>query len=236
MADGQEALLREQVAHYGAHAGDYLTDLRAAPKVAQLEEALVAFRPSGEVLELACGPATWTSVLLRTASTVTAVDAAPEMLKIAQRRVKDSRVRFVQADLFDFWPVHTYDTVFFGFWLSHVPIERFEGFWRMVRDCLVVGGRVFFVDDANRTPEELIEGESSSTIVRRTRSGDQHRIIKVPHTAESLEERLDALGWNIKVTAAGGGLYWGSGPVRSPGVRQRPASGRADPPFSITCR
>ncbi len=211
MADGQEALVREQVAYYRAHASDYLTGFRAAPKVAELEEALVAFRPSGDVLELACGPATWTPVLLRAASTVTAVDAAPAMLKIARTRVQDSRVRFVQADLFNFCPVRSYDTVFFGFWLSHVPMERFDGFWQMVRECLVAGGRVFFVDDANRTPEELIEGESSSTIVRRTRSGDQHRIIKVPHTADSLQERLEALGWNIKVTAAGGGLYWGSG-------------------------
>lgn len=145
------------------------------------------------------------------ASTVTAVDAAPEMLKIAQTRIKDSSVRFVRADLFEFRPVRSYDTVFFGFWLSHVPMDRFEGFWQMVRECLVPGGRVFFVDDANRTPEELIEGESSSTVVRSTRSGDQHRIIKVPHTAESLQERLDALGWNIKVTSAGSGLYWGSG-------------------------
>jgi SAM-dependent methyltransferase len=210
----QEELLREQVTHYRAHASDYLADLLAAPKLAELEEALVAFGASGDVLELACGPGTWTPVLLRTASTVTAVDAAPEMLKIAQTRVKDSRVRFLREDLFDFRPTCTYDAVFFGFWLSHVPMERFEGFWQMVRECLRPGGRVFFVDDANRTPDELIEGETSSTILRRTRSGEQHRIVKVPHCADSLEDRLRDLGWNVMVSSAGGGLYWGSGGLK----------------------
>jgi demethylmenaquinone methyltransferase/2-methoxy-6-polyprenyl-1,4-benzoquinol methylase len=131
---------------------------------------------------------------LRSASTITAVDAAPEMLAIARERVPDEQVQFVQADLFAWRPPRTYDTVFFGFWLSHVPRERFDGFWRMIAHCLVPGGRVFFMDDRIRTPGELVEGESSSTIVRRTVAGEQHRIVKVPHVA-----------------SIAGGLYWGSG-------------------------
>jgi hypothetical protein len=51
-----------------------------------------------------------------------------------------------------------------GFWLSHVPLERFGAFWSLVDECLAPGGRVFFVDDAHRTPDELIEGAASSTI------------------------------------------------------------------------
>ncbi len=209
--DEQEGLLAEQVAHYRAHAIDYLDGVRAVPYVSELEAALVAFRPSGDVLELACGPATWTPTLLHSASTVTAVDAAPEMLEIAKSRVDDDTVQFIHGDLFAWRPSRTYDTVFFGFWLSHVPMHRFDGFWQMVGDCLVPGGRVFFMDDANRTPGELVEGASSSTIVRTTRAGEQHRIVKVPHSVGALQERLDALGWDITVVAAAGGLYWGSG-------------------------
>jgi ubiquinone/menaquinone biosynthesis C-methylase UbiE len=39
--------------------------------------------------------------LPRHADTVTALDGSPEMLAIASSRVRDERVRFVQADLFD---------------------------------------------------------------------------------------------------------------------------------------
>ena len=42
-----------------------------------------------------------------------------------------------------------------------MPLERFGSFWTLVANCLKPGGRVFFVDDAFRTPDELVEGESS---------------------------------------------------------------------------
>lgn len=60
---------------------------RGMPWIAALDD----FGPSGQVLELACGPGTWTSQLLSHADTVTAVDAAPEMLQIAAAKVRDNR-------------------------------------------------------------------------------------------------------------------------------------------------
>ena len=145
-----------------------------------MTEALEAFRPTGSVLELACGPGVWTRQLLRHAAEVTAVDASPEMLAIAVARVGDERVRFVQADLFAWVPDRRYNVVFIGFWLSHVPLERFESFWSMVADCLKEDGRVFFADDGYRTPDELVEGPSSSTIRRRLDDGTSYRMVKVP--------------------------------------------------------
>ena len=53
--------------------------------------------------------------------------------------------------------------MFFAFWLSHVPLERFESFWSLIDRCFEPEGRVFLVDDAHRTPEELIEGPESSS-------------------------------------------------------------------------
>src|SRR5215211_8082223 len=41
----------------------------------------------------------------------------------------------------------------------------------MVAECLAPRGRIFFADDAYRTPDELIEGESSTTIRRRLEDG-----------------------------------------------------------------
>lgn len=163
------------------------------------------------MLELACGPGTWTELLLGHATTLTAVDAAPEMLARAKARVGDGRVRFVQSDLFSWRPDRRYDVVFFGFWLSHVPRDRFEAFWSLVDDCLEPAGRVFFVDDAFRTPEELIEGEASSTIRRRVSNGMSYRAVKVPYRPANLEEQLASLGWRFSVTQTSGPFFWGAG-------------------------
>ncbi len=183
-----DALLAEQVAYYRALAPEYSeTAIRDLPtgELARSRDAVLAalgeFHPSGQVLELACGPGTWTAHLLSRAESVTAVDAAPEMLQIAAAKVRDGRVRFVQGDLFSWQPDRRYDIVFFGFWLSHVPLERFEGFWRLVDRCLKHDGRVAFVDDAYRTAEELIEGEHSEIIRRHLIDGTPFRAVKVPH-------------------------------------------------------
>ena len=68
-----------------------------------------------------------------------------------------------------------------------------------------------FVDDAFRTPDELIEGERSSTIRRRLTDGSAFRAVKVPHTAESLERRIQALGWRVQVRHLAGPFFWGEG-------------------------
>ena len=208
---GQDALLSEQIAYYRARAADYLAEARLVDGFDELAKALRTFGPSGDVLELACGPGTWTPLLLATATSVTSVDAAPEMLDQARERVDDHRVEFIQADLFTWWPSRLYDTVFFGFWLSHVPPERFDEFWRLVRAALRPGGRVFFVDDALRTPDELRDGPSSSTVTRRTGDGSEHRLVKVPYSADELQHRLASLGWSIEVHEVAYGLYWGGG-------------------------
>ena len=124
-------------------------------------------------------------------------------------RVGEERARF--TDLFTWTPDRRYDVVFFGFWLSHVPLERFESFWSLIANCLNPAGRVFFVDDAYRTPDELIEGESSSTIRRRLNDGTAYRAVKVPHRPADLEQRLKQLGWRITVTPTSGPFFWGAG-------------------------
>ena len=203
-----DPLLAEQIAYYRAIAMEYQVDVEAARALAA---ALDAYRPAGHVLELACGPGAWTELLLRSATSVTAIDAAPEMLARAKARVGVQRVRFIQADLFHWTPDQPYDFVFFGFWLSHVPRDRFESFWSMVADSLTPAGRVFFVDDNARTPQELIEGESSTTIRRRLTNGSGFRLVKVPYQPAELEERLGRLGWRITVTPTSGPFYWGAG-------------------------
>ena len=213
MAGGEELerVLGEQAAYYQALGEDYLHQGLDLPGGEELARALEAFRPTGRVLELACGPGVWTRQLLRHATEVTAVDASPEMLAAAAARADSERVRFVRADLFDWVPDRRYDVVFFGFWLSHVPPERFDDFWSLVAAGLAEDGRVFFADDAYRTPDELVHGPSSSTIRRRLADGTSYEIIKVPYQPADLEERLRRTGWDITVTATSGPFYWGAG-------------------------
>jgi SAM-dependent methyltransferase len=208
-----DRLLEEQRTYYNALAPDIFRGALDLPGADELGKALDDFRPAGSVLELACGPGTWTVRLLHYAAEVTAVDASPDMLALAARRAAadSARVRFVQADLFTWRPDRKYDVVMMGFWLSHVPDERFESFWQMVADCLGPGGRVFFADDGYRTPDELIEGPGSSTIQRRIPDGTAYRIVKVPLRPAELESRLRRLGWDITVTPTAGPFFWGAG-------------------------
>jgi demethylmenaquinone methyltransferase/2-methoxy-6-polyprenyl-1,4-benzoquinol methylase len=223
-----DALLAEQIAYYRSAAADYGVNQAAA---GELAAALDEFGPTGDVLELACGPGTWTQQLLRHAASVTAVDAAPEMLARARARVGDGHARLIQANLFEWAPTAKYDLVFFGFWLSHVPLDRFDEFWALVRTCLKPEGRVFFVDDNARTPEELIYGEASSVIQRRLKDGTSHRAVKVPHEPAELEKRLRRLGWLIRVTPIWGPFYYGAGTAdlssgpAAPGDRPGPDEG-----------
>lgn len=154
------ALLAEQRSYYRAIAAEYQDHAIPGAWGGELSAALQSFRPTGNVLELACGPGIWTCQLLRHAASILAVEASPEMLAIASTRVHNERVRFIQADIFSWQPEHRHDVVFFGFWLSHVPPQRFESFWPLVADCLKPDGRVFFVDDAYRTPDELVYGST----------------------------------------------------------------------------
>jgi trans-aconitate methyltransferase len=211
VTERSEPLLAEQLSYYRAVAPEYGDHALPGGGADELAAALERFGPSGHVLELACGPGLWTERLVRHATSLTAVDGAPEMLALARRRVADPRAQFLLADLFAWTPDRRYEVVFFGFWLSHVPLDRFAWFWTLIAACLAPGGRVFFVDDAFRTADELIEGPASSTIRRRLNDGSCYRIVKVPHEPAELEARLRDLGWHIAVHSTRGPFYWGAG-------------------------
>src|SRR5436305_11649436 len=115
--------LAEQLAYYRAVADEYERHAIDVPGEDELASVIESFRPTGDVLELACGSGIWTERLLASANSVTAVDAAPEMLARARARIGGAPVRFIQADLFSWRPDRRYDAVSFGFWISHVPAD-----------------------------------------------------------------------------------------------------------------
>ncbi len=92
-------MLAEQLAYYRARAPEYTKtafhDATARRAEAAAIRMLERFQPAGDVLELACGPGTWTGQLARHAEMVTALDGAPEMLELARAKVRDERVRLL---------------------------------------------------------------------------------------------------------------------------------------------
>ena len=219
----------EQVAYYRARANEYdewfrrdgrydrgpEANARWVGETGQVSDALAAFNPTGDVLELAAGTGWWTERLVRYAASVTAVDASPETLAINRGKMGDAPVRYVEADLFDWQPDRQYDAVFFSFWLSHVPPERFDAFWGMVRACLKPGGRVFFVDsryeETSTAADHRLEGEDATTTLRRLKDGREFRIVKVFYRPDELAARLTALGWAVEVRTTPAYFLYGMG-------------------------
>src|SRR5437763_840453 len=154
------ATLDEMKAYYRARAAEYdewfyrqgrfdrspETNARWFAEAEELYRALDALHLTGDVLELAPGTGIWTERLVRTARSVTAVDASPEMVELNRAKVASDRVTYLLADLFTWRPDRRYDAVCFGFWLSHVPDERLDDFLAMVAAALRPGGKLFFVD------------------------------------------------------------------------------------------
>jgi demethylmenaquinone methyltransferase/2-methoxy-6-polyprenyl-1,4-benzoquinol methylase len=196
----------EQVAYYRARAAEYeATSYRDVSSADRRIAALTGqLRPGGDLLEIACGTGLWTRHLAGCAATVTAVDAAPEMIELARQRVTADNVTFVTADVLTWRPPRRFDTVFFAFWLSHVPASAFGSFWSIMRGALASDGRVLFVDDqpAAAGLETYLAG-SSEVVERRLRDGTRHRLIKVVRSAPQLTRQLTQLGWQATITLPG---------------------------------
>ncbi|GAA1655122.1 class I SAM-dependent methyltransferase [Actinoplanes couchii] len=211
--DGElDRLLAEQVAYYRARAGEYdatypLDSHADTEARAELVARLEGLAPLGRTLELACGTGQWTVELVRLASSVTAVDAAPEALAICRGKVD---AHLVEADLFGWRPEARFDFVFFSAWLSHVPEQRFERFWALVADCLVPGGRVFVIDElpAVDAVEHRAPGQPAPAVHREVGGVQRFRAVKVLHDPGRLRQRLAELGWSAEVGTVGWRFFW----------------------------
>ena len=200
------SFLQEQVAYYAARAAEY--DITSYGNLAAADRRIArlvrGFHPGGDVLEIACGTGVWTRHLAGCARSVTAIDAAPEMIALARRRVAGHTVTFLAADVLDWTPPRRFDTVFFAFWLSHVPSSAFGRFWSVVRSALAEGGRVLFADDqpAAADRENYVAG-SAELVERRLTDGTRHRLIKVARDPGDLTRQLTQLGWQPDIRPSG---------------------------------
>jgi demethylmenaquinone methyltransferase/2-methoxy-6-polyprenyl-1,4-benzoquinol methylase len=199
-------IIEAQKAYYRARAGEYdewfLREGRYDRGPAHRDEwlgevetvraALRDAKPSGAILELACGTGLWTQYLAGRAARLTAVDASPEVIALNRARCNAGNVEYVVADLFAWTPQALYDVVFFAFWLSHVPAARFDAFWQMVRAALRPGGVAFFVDSAQHQEGTARDQEvdSGGVVRRRLNDGREFDIVKIFYGPDDLRARL----------------------------------------------
>ena len=185
---------------------------------AEAEEVFVALEASGfvgDVLELAPGTGIWTERLVHMATTVTAVDASPEMIEINRAKVASERVSYVLADLFSWRPERLYDAIFFGFWISHVPRERLDDFLTSVAAMLCPGGKVFFLDGRRETTSTAIDHqlptEESQIMVRKLNDGRAFEIVKNFYDPVDLATRCTRAGFEIEVRETATYFLYGYG-------------------------
>jgi 2-polyprenyl-3-methyl-5-hydroxy-6-metoxy-1,4-benzoquinol methylase len=201
-----EEVLADQVGYYRRRAAEYDETAYGDVAVARARIArLVAeMQPTGKVLEIACGTGLWTEALADLADTVTAIDAAPEVIDIARARVTSANVSFEVADVFSWGDGGRFDVIFFSAWLSHVPASRFNQFWQSLRELLAGNGRVLFIDEHvdEREKEVYVEGQEE-IIERRLRDGSTYRVVKNFVDPQRLELGLRRLGWEAAIRRDG---------------------------------
>lgn len=198
-----DTILEEQKAYYRERAAEYdewfyrrgrydhgtAENQRWFAEVASVRSALHALPRAARALELACGTGIWTAELLDIADHITALDASQEMLAINRQKVASERVRYQQADLFDWTPAETYDLVFFGFWLSHIPPERLGRFLATVRTALAEGGR-FFLVDSRKSPSSTARDHhlpsDGHLLTRKLNDGREFTIVKIFYEPDAL--------------------------------------------------
>jgi demethylmenaquinone methyltransferase/2-methoxy-6-polyprenyl-1,4-benzoquinol methylase len=175
----------------------------------EAEEAAAALTSlpldGADVLELAPGTGLWTERYVDRVASVTAVDAAPEMIELARGRLgpRAAKVDFVLDDLFRWTPPRRYDAVVFCFWISHVPAARLDGFLRMVASALAPDGHAFFVDGlpdptSGRTdlPNRRNHGELQQ---RRLDDGREFHVVKNYWPREELTARFADAGLDADI-------------------------------------
>ncbi len=211
-------VLDTQLAYYRARAPEYDEWFhrhgrydrgaeQAAAWHAELEVVrswLVALDLDGlEVLELAPGTGLWTTELLGAGASVTAVDAAPEMLEALRRRCGGPRLTTVLADLFSWAPTRRFDAVVACFFMSHVPDERFATFLELVAGALGAGGQCFLLDgvreESSTARDHVLGAERAQTMQRKLDDGRTYEIVKVFRSDEELSTACARAGLDVDV-------------------------------------
>ncbi|WP_425046640.1 class I SAM-dependent methyltransferase [Primorskyibacter sp. S87] len=133
---------RNTINVYNREAGRYaeLTDAHNAedPRLAKF---IAQIPPQGSVLDLGCGPGVSAAAMARAGLSVDAIDASPEMIKLAGLHAG------VTARLASFDDIRggaSYDGIWANFSLLHAPANEFPSHLSAIRQALKPSG-IFFI-------------------------------------------------------------------------------------------
>lgn len=155
------------------------------------------------VLEVACGTGYWTQYLAPTVASIVATDIVPEPLRIAKRRVRRVRARFLCADAYALpAQLGTFDAAFAGLWISHVPRLRVPDFLRSLHRRLKPGAVVLLIDNSEAQCRDLPisdrDTDGNTYQHRVLHDGTVHRVLKNFPSQTELESMIDGFGTNPK--------------------------------------
>jgi ubiquinone/menaquinone biosynthesis C-methylase UbiE len=105
------------------------------------------------ILELGCGPGTWTGLLAQRARSMTAIDLSPGMLEQAKQAVPYEGVEFINADAVSFEPDRQYDRVVSVRVLEYIP--EWQSVVRKLGRVVKPGGRAVLI---TKTPLSVWRG------------------------------------------------------------------------------
>jgi demethylmenaquinone methyltransferase/2-methoxy-6-polyprenyl-1,4-benzoquinol methylase len=201
--------------YYAARANEYDSVYDKPERQAdlrQIERWLPRVLSGKAVLEIACGTGYWTRFVASVASSVVAIDSAPETLRIARQRVPAGKVRFQVGDAYALaQSLGTFNAAFAGFWFSHVPLERQREFLRGLNAALEPGAKVvlldnFFVEGSSSAISEQDSGGNTYQS-RKLGDGSIHRVLKnFPSEAQLLA--LAGAGLGESAVFSSWQFYW----------------------------
>lgn len=172
--------------YYALRAGEYDRVYEKPERQADLrkiEKWLSSIMRDETVLEVACGTGHWTRFIAPVASSILAIDSAPETLRIARTRVDAGAVTFEVGDAYAL-PLRRagFTAAFAGFWFSHVPLQRRVEFLRGLNAALRPGARVALLDnrfvEGNSTPLSERDEAGNTYQSRTLGDGSTHRVLK----------------------------------------------------------
>ncbi len=216
--DVPDDVLASQLAYYRARAPEYDDWFARRGRYFRGEEATAAWErevaevrtmldalglTDRDVLELAPGTGIWTAALLAAGASVTAVDAAPEMLTMLRDRLGSPMLTTVLADLFVWEPPRRFDAVVSCFFMSHVPDERFDGFCALLAAASRPGATIFLLDGlaepTSTAHDHVLPAQGDQTMTRRLDDGRTFEIVKRFRSGEEIRAVALRHGLSVEV-------------------------------------
>jgi SAM-dependent methyltransferase len=191
------------VEYYRARAAEYERVYEKPERqadLARLRDVVPAFFAGRDVLDVACGTGYWTRLIAARASSIIAVDLAPETLAIARRlQPAESTVEFRAGDAFDLMAVDGgVDSAFAGFWWSHIRREHLHRFLDGLQRRLPAGSPVLLLDNryfqGSNWPIHRTDTGGNTYQLRRLENGEEHEVLKNFPTAVDVRRAVAASG------------------------------------------